>query len=51
MVFRFGSILRNVALLGALCLPMIAGPSSADEAAKGAAQGKEKPSRFRPERQ
>ncbi|UCF48035.1 MAG: hypothetical protein JSU89_12830 [Myxococcales bacterium] len=34
MVFRFGSILRNVALLGALCLPMIAGPSSADEAAK-----------------
>jgi len=34
MVFRFGSILRNVALLGALCLPMVAGPSLADEPAK-----------------
>jgi len=34
MVFRFGSILGSVALLGALCLPMIAGPSSADEAAE-----------------
>jgi len=43
MVFRFGSILRNVALLGALCLPMIAGLGLADEPAKEEAPAKEQP--------
>ena len=36
MGFRFGSILRSVALLGALCLPMIAGLGLADEPPKEA---------------
>ena len=36
MVFRLRLILRNVALLGALCLAMVAGPGSADEPAKKA---------------
>jgi len=43
MVSRFGSILRDAALLGALCLPMIAAPGSADEPAKEEQPAKEKP--------
>ena len=34
MVFRLGLVLRNMALFGALCLPMVAGPGFADEHAK-----------------
>ena len=48
MVFRHGLILRNVALLGALCLPMVAGLGSADEPAKEDQPAKEQPREKKP---
>lgn len=43
MVFRFTLIVRNMALFGALCLPMAASPGLADEPAKGDPPAKEQP--------
>lgn len=48
MVFRHALILRNAALLGALCLPMVAGPGSADEPAKEDQPAKEQPREKKP---
>ena len=43
MVFRLETVLRNALLLGALCLPMLAGAGSADEPAKEQQPAKEQP--------
>ena len=42
MTARLGLIVRNMALLGALCVPMLAGPGLADEPAKEEQPAKEK---------
>ena len=43
MTFRLTPILRNMALFGALCLPMASGTGSADEPAKEDQPAKEQP--------